>query len=214
MLYLIEGPDGSGKDTVINGLVENYFCEKFFTNFPSYKEETFSYTPEPTRKLMRDYLHGEGNVSPYVFQLANLIDKYMHNKSIREYKKDKGKIYLLNRWKPSGFIYGSIDMAEKENFDLEVSKYLCSHMMELIEDPDGEICLMAAPEVLIERSKQRNENSVYENEDFFYSITEMYMQFYRNRPNSCIIYTDDKTIDETCELVYDTIIEMEIAKNA
>lgn len=209
MLYVIEGPDGVGKDSIINYLVAVYGCEKFFTNFPSYREEMFSYTYEKTRQLMRDYLSEKDNCTPYTFQLANLIDKHTHNEFVIDCKEDPNTIHLLNRWKASGFIYGSLDMTEKEGFDFEVSQYLCKNMMSLIEDPDGEICLMADPAVLIDRMGKRKGKSVYEKKDFLEKVCEMYMQFYRDRENSCIIYTNEKDIEEVGNEVYNAIMDME-----
>lgn len=206
MIYAIEGPDGVGKDSVIEYLVNKHNCKKFFTNFPSYKEELPSYTYEKTRKLMKDYLSGENNCTPYMFQLANLIDKHTHNKYIVECREDKDNIYLLNRWKASGFIYGSLDMAENEGFDIEVSQYLCKQMMDLIEDPTGEICLIANTSTLVERMKKRSEQkSVYEDIEFLENICEMYMQYYRDKEGSYIIYTDNKSIEEVGEEVYNII---------
>lgn len=213
MLYVIEGPDGVGKDSIINYLVSVYGFEKFFTNFPSYREDTFSYTYEKTRQLMRDYLSDKNNCTPYTFQLANLVDKHTHNEFVVDCREDKTCIHLLNRWKTSGFIYGSLDMAEKEHFDFEVAQYLCRNMMDLIEDPDGEICLMADISILMKRMGKREGKSVYEKKDFLEKVCEMYMQFYRDKKNSCIIYTDNKDIEEVGLEVYNAIMDMEKSKN-
>ena len=61
MLVTIEGPDGVGKDTVLDLLISKYGY-KFGVAFPTYKNPDSAHTPSFITDMIRQYLHGDGSV--------------------------------------------------------------------------------------------------------------------------------------------------------
>lgn len=188
MIVVIEGPDGVGKTTLINNLIKTHpsTYQKFPLSFPTYKEHLLnSKTPQYLRNKLYDYLLKDerGNISDLQFQYINLIDKIMHYQEFIEHKQNKENIYLIDRYKASGYVYGVSSMLESKLFDGNNSyvRYINEQMLSLIEDPDLDILLYADPECLIDRIDSRNETkSVYEKEHIIKMICKEYVNYFNS----------------------------------
>ena len=157
MLVVIEGPDGVGKTTLINNLINMYpkIYDKFPLSFPTYKKHlTNSKTPQYLRDKLYDYLLNDkrGDISDLQFQYINLIDKVMQYSEFTEYK-NRDKIYLIDRYKASGYVYGVSSMLDSNLFNgnEKFIRYVNEQMVSLIEDPSFDIFLYAEPEYVMKR---------------------------------------------------------------
>jgi thymidylate kinase len=185
MLVVIEGPDGVGKTTLINNLINMYpkIYDKFPLSFPTYKKHlTNSKTPQYLRDKLYDYLLNDkrGDISDLQFQYINLIDKVMQYSEFTEYK-NRDKIYLIDRYKASGYVYGVSSMLDSNLFNgnEKFIRYVNEQMVSLIEDPSFDIFLYAEPEYVMKRIDKRNDDrSAYETEELIKVICREYVHYF------------------------------------
>src|SRR5690606_19075419 len=120
-------PDCVGKTSCIKYLNEMYpdIYEKSNLAFPTYKLNEVSKTPMYLRKKLSGYLNKTMNVSHTMFQLINLIDKVCHYDILNEYSKSK-KVYLIDRFKPSAYVYGMISLQMSSEMSAVDAAYLCT----------------------------------------------------------------------------------------
>jgi len=130
-LFVIEGTDGSGKQTQLQKL-----AEKFSENHIEYKTVSFPNYDSPSSSLVKMYLSGEfgsdpKDVSPYVASTFYAADRYATYKKDLEEFYLKGGIILADRYTTANMVHqtGKIkDLKEREKFldwlfDLEFGIY-------------------------------------------------------------------------------------------
>lgn len=130
-LFVIDGTDGSGKQTQLEKLKEHFECEGI-----DFKTVSFPNYDSPSSSLVKMYLSGEfGNdpksVSPYIASTFYAADRYAtYKKDLEEYY-NQGGIILADRYTTANMVHqaGKID-DEKERekfinwlFDLEFNIY-------------------------------------------------------------------------------------------
>ena len=116
-LFVIDGTDGSGKQTQFNKLKERLDKEKI-----KYKVASFPNYDNPSSSLVKMYLSGEfgenaKDVSPYITFYA--ADRYATYKTTLEKFYNEGCIILADRYTTSNMIHqaGKIqDKEEREKF--------------------------------------------------------------------------------------------------
>jgi thymidylate kinase len=211
MLVVIEGSDGIGKSTLLNNLIKTYpdMYKKFPVTFPTYKKEIQnSLTPRYIRDDLYDYLieSKRGEISDLYFQLANLIDKVSHVNLVNECKHDKDYIYLMDRYKPSGFVYGTLSLIDS-GMNREEAIYICEEINKLIIDVDFEVFLHLDIKHILERINKRNEKkSVYENEMFLKNIIMAYQDYFPKYVINGVIVDASLSEKELVEITHQHII--------
>ena len=130
-LFVIEGTDGSGKQTQFERLQKHLNEDKI-----EYKTVSFPNYESPSSSLVKMYLSGEfGNdpkaISPYIASTFYAADRYAtYKKEFEEYYQNGG-IILADRYTTANMVHqaGKIeDEAEREKFinwlfDLEFNLY-------------------------------------------------------------------------------------------
>lgn len=118
-LFVIDGTDGSGKQTQVNKLIERFEKENIdfkFVSFPNYDS--------PSSSLVKMYLSGEfgenaKDVSPYISSTFYAADRYAtFKKDLEKYYNDGGLI-LADRYTTANMIHqaGKIsDLKERDKF--------------------------------------------------------------------------------------------------
>ena len=130
-LFVIEGTDGSGKQTQLNKL-----AERLKENDIEYKTVSFPNYDSPSSSLVKMYLSGEfgtdpKSVSPYVASTFYAADRYATFKKDFEKFYQDGGIILADRYTTANMVHqaGKIsDLKEREKFldwlfDLEFGIY-------------------------------------------------------------------------------------------
>ncbi len=130
-LFVIEGTDGSGKQTQLQKLVE-----KFTENKIDFKTVSFPNYDSPSSSLVKMYLSGEfgenpKDVSPYVASTFYAADRFATFKKDFEKPYNDGTVILADRYTTANMVHqaGKIsDLAEREKFldwlfDLEYGIY-------------------------------------------------------------------------------------------
>lgn len=130
-LFVIEGTDGSGKQTQLQKLVE-----KFTENKIDFKTVSFPNYDSPSSSLVKMYLSGEfgenpKDVSPYVASTFYAADRFATFKKDFEKLYNDGTVILADRYTTANMVHqaGKIsDLAEREKFldwlfDLEYGIY-------------------------------------------------------------------------------------------
>lgn len=118
-LFVIDGTDGSGKQTQFNKLKERLDKEKV-----EYKVASFPNYDSPSSSLVKMYLSGEfgenaKDVSPYIASTFYAADRYATYKTTLEKFYNEGGIILADRYTTSNMIHqaGKIqDQEEREKF--------------------------------------------------------------------------------------------------
>ncbi len=126
-LFVIDGTDGSGKQTQFE-LLKNHLKQ----NGIEYKTVSFPNYDSPSSSLVKMYLSGEfgenaKEISPYVASTFYAVDRYAtYVKDFKEYY-EKGGIILADRYTTANMVHqaGKIEDKEERNkflkwlFDLE-----------------------------------------------------------------------------------------------
>lgn len=118
-LFVIDGTDGSGKQTQLNKLKERLEKENI-----EYKLASFPNYDNPSSSLVKMYLSGEfgenaKDVSPYIASTFYAADRYATYKTKLEKFYNEGGIVLVDRYTTSNMIHqaGKIkDEEEREKF--------------------------------------------------------------------------------------------------
>ena len=118
-LFVIDGTDGSGKQTQFNKLAEKLEKERV-----DFKKISFPNYDSPSSSLVKMYLGGEfgenaKSISPYIASTFYAADRYAtYKKNLEEYY-EKGGIILADRYTTANMVHqaGKIsDEKEREKF--------------------------------------------------------------------------------------------------
>lgn len=131
----------------------------------------------------------ETSVSDLQFQYLNLIDKMYHVDLIDECKKSK-EIYLLDRYKASGYVYGVHAMLKGNSIGLTETqiRYINEEMLNLLPDTTIDLFLnIEDMNILLNRIFfRKHEASLYENYDFLMHVSKEYSEYYSHRKHLTI----------------------------
>lgn len=113
-LFVIDGTDGSGKQTQLKKLEERLTKEGI-----DYKKVSFPNYDSPSSSLVKMYLSGEfgthaKNVSPYIASTFFAADRYAtYKKDLEDYYK-KGGIILADRYTTANMVHQAGKIADKQ----------------------------------------------------------------------------------------------------
>lgn len=118
-IFVIDGTDGSGKQTQFNKLQERLKSEKI-----EYKTISFPNYDSPSSSLVKMYLSGEfgenaKEISPYVASTFYAVDRYATFKKNLEQYYNEGGIILADRYTTANMVHqaGKIkNQQEREKF--------------------------------------------------------------------------------------------------
>lgn len=180
MLLAIEGIDASGKDTVVNALTESYGYVHAF-NFPTYRlfDDAGKSVWNNIRFILKEYLKNpDSGIDHFSFQIFAFMDKYLASDKLSTCKKSKKK-YIINRYISSSVVYGVASISKQEGIDLATTMRVIKNLNAYLVQPDVDVCLTADISVVKERLLSRGlEYSVYENDEYFQCIKDMYEFMY------------------------------------
>ena len=119
-LFVIDGTDGSGKQTQLKKLEERLDKEGI-----DYKKVSFPNYDSPSSALVKMYLSGEfgahaKDVSPYIASTFFAADRYAtYKKELEEYYKNGG-IILADRYTTANMVHQAGKIDDKQ----EIKKYI------------------------------------------------------------------------------------------
>lgn len=178
----VDGADGTGKTTLVNGLVDYYTSigkKITFLHFPRYNTEL--------GKIIKKVLLKEINMNSSSFQMLCSADRL--DWSIEEYPKMKEKydILIVDRYSSSAIVYGQIEGLEPEEILFNDRK---------IAQPNVQIILLGDAEMSLNRMNNRNEASTkYENYDSITKATSYFEELKFHIPNVKFINAKEKVED-------------------
>lgn len=103
MLIVVEGCDGSGKDTLADGIAEVLSYDRF--SFPDYTTDL--------GKRIKAHLRGEETYPPDVFQAMQVANKLERLKLLED-AEDHMRDVVLTRYWQSAEVYGALDGVPRE----------------------------------------------------------------------------------------------------
>jgi dTMP kinase len=191
LLLNVDGCDGCGKSTLVNGLVDHYtkLGKKItYLHFPRYNTEL--------GKVIKKVLLKEIDMHQSAFQMCCSADRL--NWSVYEYPKLKEEydIIIVDRHTSSAIVYGSMDGLEPEEILYNDRR---------IAQPNINIILFADAETSMKRMAGRNEATTkYENIEAITNATKRYLKLHEILPN--VYYIDaKKSIEENKQDAIDII---------
>lgn len=175
-LFVIDGTDGSGKQTQFSKLKERLLAEKI-----SYMEVSFPNYDSPSSALVKMYLSGEFGkdameISPYIASTFYAADRYATFKTKFQKYYEEGGIILADRYTTSNMIHqaGKIkDKGERKKFlnwlfDFEFNLYK-------IPKPDNVFFLNMPPEISLELIKDRENKFTHDNVKDIHESNQQYL---------------------------------------
>lgn len=213
-LFVIDGTDGSGKQTQLQKLKE-----RLDENNIEYKVMSFPNYESPSSSLVKMYLSGEfgknaTDVNAYIASTFYAVDRYASYKQDYEEFYKNGGIVLLDRYVTANMVHQSSkinDTTEKEKF----LSWLCDFEYGLfgIPKPDKVFFLNIPPQVSQELIKERKNKFSNETQKDIHEQDEKYLQ--HSYDNACYLInkynwdeincTKDgklRTIDDIHEEIY------------
>ena len=216
-LFVIDGTDGSGKQTQFKKLKERFDKEGI-----EYKTVSFPNYDSPSSLLVKMYLAGEfgedaKEISPYIASTFYAVDRYAtYKKELEKYYQDGG-IILADRYTTSNMIHqtGKIqDKIERKKFldwlwDLEFNLYG-------LPIPTATFFLNMPPEFALKLIENRENKFTHEMKKDIHERDNHHIQDSYNAACDlakkynwyeiqCIKDNNVKTIEEIHEEIYDKI---------
>lgn len=159
-LFVIDGTDGSGKQTQLEKLKERFDKEKI-----EYRTVSFPNYESPSSSLVKMYLNGDfgtdpKKVSPYIASTFYAADRYATFKTEYEEYYNNGGIILADRYTTANMVHqaGKIeDDNEREQF----LKWLWDFEFNLYKLPiPTEVFFLNMPTEYAEKLMQNRENKI------------------------------------------------------
>lgn len=178
-IYNIDGPDGTGKSTLVDNLL-NYFMSRGkrvgFIHFPRYNTDIGT--------LIREALFIRTAMDPKSMQMLYSIDRLNFTKFDLPILEKQLDILLVDRYITSGIVYGQADGVAPEDilcFDKETKK------------ADLNIILLAKPEITMKRMLIK-EKDKYENFSTQKKVFEFYKTIHTFFPETIYINAEKSSI--------------------
>lgn len=172
LFIVFEGLDGSGSTTQAKLL-----CEKLKTH-----NQPVHHTSEPTNRkigtLLREFLQGQGLLSPEGLQLLFCADRADHLKNEIELDLKQGVSVVCDRYILSTLAFGSLDLDLNwlKNLNLKFRK------------PDLTFLLQVHPSECIKRIESRgNQKELFEKQEVLEKVWQNYKSLAENENDICII---------------------------
>ena len=113
-LFVIEGTDGSGKQTQVEKLVKRLEEEKI-----DFMQLSFPRYESPSSSLVKMYLAGDfgenaKDISPYIASTFYAADRYATYKTVFEEYYQKGGIIIADRYATANMVHQAGKIADKE----------------------------------------------------------------------------------------------------
>jgi dTMP kinase len=143
LLINIDGADGTGKSTLVEGIIKHYKYKGYllnFVHFPRYETEI--------GKVIQKVLNKEIQMHPSALQMLYSSDRLNWYTYDYPELEDKYDIVLVDRYLTSGMVYGEID-------GLDPNEILYNDRRTKM--PDLHIILYADADVVVKRIDQRQE---------------------------------------------------------
>jgi dTMP kinase len=175
-IYNVDGPDGVGKTTLVDGLTK-YFtdCGKRvgFIHFPRYDTAIGT--------LIREALFIRTQMDPKSMQMLYSADRLNFTKFDIPVLSDVLDVLIVDRYMTSGIVYGRADGLCVDDllvFDRETKK------------PNLNIILTAKPEILMNRMSKK-EKDKYENFETQKKVLEYYKTLHIYFPKTVYINSEN-----------------------
>lgn len=216
-LFVIDGTDGSGKQTQLQKLKERFDKEKI-----EYRTVSFPNYDSPSSSLVKMYLNGEFGtdplkISPYIASTFYAVDRYAtFKKEYEEYYKNGG-IILADRYTTSNMVHqaGKIkDDAERNKFldwlwDFEFNLYELPVPTKVIflnmpTEYAGKLMKNRANKITHEEKKDIHERNKSHLQDAYNEACKL-VKKYNWAEIKCVEHEKIKTIEEIHEEVFNIV---------
>ena len=219
-LFVIDGTDGSGKQTQLKKLKERFDKEGV-----EYKTVSFPNYDSPSSSLVKMYLDGEfgenaKEISPYIASTFYAADRYAtYKKNLKEYYENGGTI-LADRYTTSNMIHQSGKIKDKKERN-KFLDWLWDFEFNLYElpVPTETIFLNMPPDYALKLTENRENKFTHEMKKDIHERDKSHIQDSYNAACDvaheynwyeihCIKDNEIKSIDEIHEEIYDRIKEL------
>ncbi len=175
MLIVLEGIDGSGKDTQAR-----YLSKSINAIIKSYPDRNGLFGD-----LFNRVLGGKVHISgDFLFPMF-LMDMYKDRQLLREYKSSPSKHLILVR-----YFYSTLAYQGAQGFDYDEGKRVID-AFDLV-DPDYVFILDVLPKIALERS-HRSTREIFEKVEFLEKVRSNYRRIYEDKFRSSKFYWIDTT---------------------
>ena len=188
LFIIVEGPEASGKTTIIN-FIKKYFekinVKSFFTKEPG--------GTEFGEKIRSAVLDTENGITPEAILLAMYASRHNLINKIIIPKLKEVDFVVCDRWVESSFVY--------QGYGQDVDFGFINRLNTLVVNdfkPDFRIITKIDFDKLMERKKLRNNIDHFEvmNEEFFKRVYGGYIDIYNNNPSKYLVIDTNGTLQQ------------------
>jgi thymidylate kinase len=194
MMIAIEGPDGSGKTTVVDRLLRHLGGHGL--HVPGCSDS-------PIGRLVRRGLSGMEPLNALEMQCAYTADRLARAPGLRR-DAVPGVNHVCDRWTMSALVYGALHLDHPA--EISAHREWLAEINAPVVRPDLYVVLLAPPGVISERLRKRTGiPEIYEREDLLRKISRGYEEVVRTADRwfggSVAVVDSRGTPDETWEQV-------------
>lgn len=196
MLIVLDGMDCTGKTTLSDMLYDG-----LKHTIPCLKQKAF-----PEKKgMVFEYLNGNSNVSPLMFQSACFMQKFRFQNS-EEFKNNN---WIVDRWEPSGIVYGFSDMDTHDmGTKLDAFENTEHYRFASLQKPDVGFILTVDPVIGGFRGAARGGVvEKYEDIDKQNVLFHLFKSYVKKNPHYRCIDTTDRTLYAVYDIMFKEILE-------
>ncbi len=194
MFLVIDGMDGAGKSTLVD-MVSQYLQEDL-----QIKNICLDHFPKRTHTVQA-FLSNEPGVSPLEFEMESFMQKYHYSFVIDSFAKCRDNALLVDRWIPSGVVYGIYNFMSKLNRDKNGAEAFFEKLNSIVSPPDFGWVLVCNPETSARRLDGRPIKEVYEDFRSLRTVHDLFYEFCHRHHDYKLIDTTDLTPQQTFEEV-------------
>lgn len=193
MLIALEGQDCTGKTSLAPMIRDFLASNSFIVSTKSFPERT---------PFIESYLSGgsASGINPQSFQMTCFLQKRDWQKT----REAQDRWWVLDRWGPSGTVYGYIDSDYDVDFDTFMKD--SDPNFRLLEKPVIGFILTVSPEKLFERLHARGDApSCYESLSKQRVLYDTFSMYAKKDKSYKLIDTTNLTLEEVFEKIKSTL---------
>lgn len=201
MFVVIDGMDGAGKSTLIE-MVDSYAAKEL-----NIQKRALDHFPKRT-PVVASYLSNGTGVTPLEFEMEMFMQKYHYTYTVDAFQGCKENLLIVDRWIPSGVVYGMYNFMSKLNRDRVGSENFFEKLNSIITVPDLGFLLVCSPETSARRISSRNKIELYETSPALKTVHSLFFEFSKRHPEYKLIDTTSRTPQQVFDEIQPTLQEL------
>lgn len=204
MFIVVDGMDGAGKSTLIE-MLDNYAAKEL-----GVQKRALDHFPKRT-SVVAAYLTKGSGITPLEFEMEMFMQKYHYSFTAETFKGSKENLLIVDRWVPSGIVYGIYNFVTKLNRDSVSAENFFEKLNSIMITPDLGFALVCDPKVSARRIDSRGAIELYETMPALKAVNKLFFEFCKRHPEYEMLETSKSTPQQVFEEIKPKIHDLFLA---